>query len=265
MTYETILYDVQDGIATLTLNQPDKYNALTQQSYKEILHALKQVSRDNSVRVLVLTGAGKGFCSGADLTEIDLSQGTIEVGDLLRAGLNQIVMAIRGLPKPVICAINGVAAGAGASLTLPCDIRIASDKASYVFAAFVNIGIIPDAGATYLLPQLVGASRALELIWFADGQNRMSMERAYEYGLVQRVVPHEDFENEVNALATKMAGMATKALALSRRAVYSSADRTLDEALEYEAQVQTAAFRTADFMEGVQAFIQKREPEFKGE
>ncbi|MGB1288487.1 MAG: enoyl-CoA hydratase/isomerase family protein [Aggregatilineales bacterium] len=264
MTYETILYDVQDGVATITLNQPDTYNALTQKSYKEILHALKQVNRDENARVLVLTGAGKGFCSGANLTEFDITQQSIEVGDVLRAGLNQISMALRNLPKPVICAINGVAAGAGASLTLSCDYRIASDKASYVFGAFLNIGIIPDAGATYLLPQLIGASRAIELAWLADGENRLDMQTACNYGLVQRVVAQDDFESDVAALAAKMAGMATKALAMSKRAIYSASERTLPEALEYEAQLQTAAFRTDDFKEGVMAFLEKRPPEFKG-
>jgi 2-(1,2-epoxy-1,2-dihydrophenyl)acetyl-CoA isomerase len=265
MAYDTLLYAVDKGVATVTLNRPESYNALTSKMYQEILEAFRQIQRDKTVRAVLLTGAGKGFCSGADLTEFDLAQAKIPVGAMLRAGLNQIVTTFRTLEKPIVCALNGVAAGAGASLSLACDLRIASDKATYVFAAFANIGIIPDAGATYLLPQLVGVNRALELAWLADSQNRVSMETAAEYGLINWIVPHDDLMTEATALATKLATMATRALGMSKRAMYRSAEKSFADALEYEAQLQDGAFKTRDFREGVQAFIEKRPPQFNGE
>lgn len=265
MAYETLLYDVQNGVATVTFNRPESYNALTGTMYREILDACRQIQRDKNVRAVLLTGAGKGFCSGADLSEFDLTLEKINVGDILRGGLNQIVTTFRTLEKPIVCAINGVAAGAGASLTLACDLRIASDKATYVFAAFANIGIIPDAGATYLLPQLVGVHRALELAWLADAQNRLSMDTALAYGLINRVVPHDNLMSEATALATKLAGMATRALGMGKRAMYRAAEKSFADALEYEAQLQDGAFRTHDFREGVMAFLEKRPPQFRGE
>lgn len=264
MAYETILYDVADNVATITLNRPDTYNALTQPMYRELIDAFRQVQRDANVRAVLFTGAGKGFCSGADLTSFDISAGKIEVGDVLREGLNQIVMAMRGLEKPIVCALNGVAAGAGASLSLACDFRIASEKATFVFAAFVSIGIIPDAGLTYLLPQLVGVSRAMELALLADAQNRVTMDQAYSVGLVNRVVPADDLAAESRAYASRLAQMATRAVGMTKRVMYRAAERSLAEALEYEAQVQDGAFKTEDFREGVSAFLEKRAAVFKG-
>jgi 2-(1,2-epoxy-1,2-dihydrophenyl)acetyl-CoA isomerase len=264
MAYETILYDVADNIATITLNRPETYNALTPPMYRELIDAFRQVQRDNTVRAVLFTGAGKGFCSGADLTSFDISSGKIEVGDVLRGGLNQIVMAMRGLEKPIVCALNGVAAGAGASLSLACDFRIASERATYVFAAFLSIGIIPDAGLTYLLPQLVGVGRALELAMMADAQNRVTMDQAYSIGLVNRVVPADELAAESRAYAGKLAQMATRAVGMTKRAMYRAAERSLAEALEYEAQVQDGAFKTEDFREGVSAFLEKRPATFKG-
>lgn len=265
MSYETILFDVNDGVASITLNRPDVYNALTAQVYKEISHALKQVKRDKEIRAMLFTGAGKGFCSGADLTEVQSNLEDIAIGDYLRSGLNQIVTSFRTLEKPIICALNGVAAGAGASLALATDIRIASEKSSFVFAAFINIGLIPDAGGTYFLSELVGPAKAFELAMLADGKNRVSAEQAQNLGLVTRVVAHDDLMNEANALANKMANMPTKAIGLAKRAIYKAPERGLDGQLETEAQLQTIASRTHDFQEGVTAFIEKREPNFKGE
>lgn len=264
MTYETILFEVEAGVATITLNRPERYNALTMTMYSEILNALKQCERNAEIRAVVLTGAGKAFSSGADLIELQASLGQFEISDVLRNGLNKIVLAMRALEKPIICGLNGVAAGAGAGLSLACDLRIASDKASYVFAAFVNIGIIPDAGTTYFLPQLVGVSKAFELAMFADGQNRLSAEQALALGVVNNVVAHESFASEVSAMAQKMAAMATTAVGLTKRAMYKSVERDLALAVEAEAQLQRATFRTQDFQEGVMAFIEKRNPEFKG-
>lgn len=265
MAYETILYDVADGVATITLNRPDAYNALNTQMYKDLRDALKQIKRDKAIRAVVITGTGKGFCSGADLTEMQGGISSVSIGDVLRDGLHHIITGIRRLEKPVICAINGVAAGAGASLALACDLRIASDKASFVFAAFVNIGLIPDAGSTHFLPQLVGTAKAFELVMLADAQNRVDAEQALELGVVTRVVAHDDLMSETHALANKMANMATKAVGMAKRAIYKSSERSLEEQLEAEAQLQTIATRTQDFQEGVMAFLEKREANFKGE
>jgi 2-(1,2-epoxy-1,2-dihydrophenyl)acetyl-CoA isomerase len=264
MSYETILFEVNDGVASITLNRPDAYNALTVPMYTEILDALKQVSRDKTVRAMLLTGSGKGFCSGADLLEVQNNLESLAIGDYLRTGLNQIVTGFRNLEKPIICALNGVAAGAGASLALATDIRIASEKASFVFAAFVNIGLIPDAGGTYFLPELVGPAKAFELAMLADGQNRVGPEQAQSLGLVTRITAHDDLMNEANALANKLANMPTKAIGLAKRAIYKASERSLDGQLETEAQLQTIASRSYDFQEGVAAFVEKREPNFKG-
>ena len=265
MTYENILFEVADGVATLTFNRPETYNALNAPMYKEIRKAITTTARDTSIRTLILTGAGKAFCSGADLTEFNIQQERIPVGDMLRAGLNEICQSLRQLEKPVICAINGVAAGAGASLTLACDFRLASRQASYVFAAFASIGIIPDAGATYLLPQLIGPSRALELMFLSDSQNRLSMDTALQYGLVNAVHEHDELMHEAQKLALRLSAMAPLALGRTKRAVYRATEHSLGNSLDYEAQLQDASFASQDFREGVMAFLEKRPAKFKGE
>lgn len=265
MSYEAIIYDVSDGVATITLNRPETRNALNQAMYRDLIRALRSSERDEAVRAIIITGNGKGFCSGQDLVELEeLRSSGISVGDSLRTGLNVIAHTIRTLEKPVIGLLNGVAAGAGASLALATDIRLASEDASLVLASFINIGIIPDGGSTYFLAELVGVNKALELSLLADAQNRVSAQQAVELGLVMRVVPAEQLQAEGRALALKFASMATRAIGMTKRAIYNAPTRSLAEALEYEAQVQTGAFRTEDFREGVQAFIEKRAPQFKG-
>ncbi|MGJ3238477.1 MAG: enoyl-CoA hydratase/isomerase family protein [Anaerolineae bacterium] len=265
MAYQTLLFDVSDGLAKITLNRPEKYNALTVKMYGELLTVFKQCARDRAIRAVLLTGAGKAFSTGADLLELQSQLADIDISEALRQGLNQIVLAIRQLEKPVVAVINGVVAGAGGGIALACDMRITSDQASFVFAAFSNIGIIPDAGTTYFLPQLVGVSKALELCLLADGENRISPEEALQLGIVNHVVPHAELMTNARAIGEQMAQMATVAVGLTKRAMYKSVERSLSQALETEAQLQSVTFQTHDFQEGVMAFIQKRRPQFKGE
>ena len=265
MSYETILFDVEEGLATITLNRPEKYNALNRQMYEDILGALKQCTRDNDIRAIIITGSGKAFSTGADLVELQSQLGSIDISDALRQGLNRIVSTIRQLEKPVVAVVNGVVAGAGGGIMLACDMRIASEQASFVFAAFSKIGIIPDAGTTYFLPQLVGVSKALELSLFADGKNRVSPEEAYRLGIINRIIPHDDLAETSKSIGLQLANMATVAVGLTKRAMYKSVERSLAHSLENEAQLQSVTFKTHDFQEGVMAFIQKREANFKGE
>ncbi len=266
MTYEAILYDVHEGVATLTLNRVETRNALNSAMYRDLKHALETVKNSRDVRAVVLTGNGKGFCSGQDLAELNelVGQG-MTVSDMLRANLNQMILDMRALEKPIIGAVNGVAAGAGGSLALATDIRVASQEASFVFAAFVNIGIIPDGGGTYLLPQLVGASKALELAWLADAQHRISAQEALQLGIINRVASHDSFLSEAQELAQRLAKMATLALGQTKKAVYQAMERSLAQALDHEATTQGRMFQTHDFSEGVQAFLEKRPAQFKGE
>jgi 2-(1,2-epoxy-1,2-dihydrophenyl)acetyl-CoA isomerase len=266
MSYETILYNLADGVARITLNRPESRNALNQVMYRELMAAFREAGRDKTVRAVVLTANGKGFCSGQDLVELEtLRQQGISVGDGLRSGLNQLILQLRSLEKPIIGALNGVAAGAGASLALATDLRIASSEASFVFAAFVNIGIIPDGGGTFFLPHLIGPSKALELALLADAQNRVTAEQALALGIINQLHPAETFLEQAHTVAVKLASLPTKAIGMTKRAMYRALHVPLADALEYEAQVQEGAFRTHDFREGVAAFLEKRPPQFRGE
>lgn len=264
MTFTTILYEIANGVATITLNRPERYNALNEAMTQELRQAFKACAEDALVRAVLLTGSGKGFCSGADLLEMS-EHPEVSVGDHLRHGLNLLVNEMQSLEKPIVCALNGVAAGAGGSLALACDFRVASDRASFVFGAFVNIGLIPDAGSTFLLPQLIGASRALELAVLTDAQNRLGTQQALEWGVVNRIVEHDNLMHEASALANKLANMATRAVGMAKRAIYTANTRTLADAVEFEAQTQDHMAQTLDHREGVIAFIEKRPAVFKGQ
>jgi 2-(1,2-epoxy-1,2-dihydrophenyl)acetyl-CoA isomerase len=249
-----------DNVATLALNRPEKYNAVNMQMHRELAAALATIRRDADIRALVITGNGKAFCAGQDLTEFGSHGPDFRVDDHVRATFNRFVMGLRELPIPVIAAVNGVAAGAGASLALAADLRICSDRASFM-QAFVRIGLVPDTGSTWLLPHLIGIERALELAFTGAP---VDAARAVELGMATRVVEHEHLTDEVQEFATALASQPTQALGLTKRAMYRSLTCTFDDALEYEAQMQQYAAHTTDHREGVQAFLEKREPVFVG-
>jgi len=261
--YETVILQQDGAVATITLNRPDSLNAFNETIKAELLDVLKTVERDASVRCVILTGAGRAFGSGQDLADLKhLYEGDEppELGGMLRTGYIPLIRRICGMEKPVIAAVNGVAAGAGASFALACDMRIASEKASFV-QAFIHVGLIPDCGATWFLPRLVGVGRAMELACLGD---KISAEEALRLGMVNRVVPPEQLMDVTMELAQKLAAFPTKAIALNKRLFNQAFQNDLEAQLEAEAFAQTTAARTADHMEGVRAFNEKRKPQFKG-
>lgn len=263
MSYETILFDVEDNVATITFNRADKYNAFNDTQITETTKAFKSAARDPEIRAVLLTGAGKAFCSGQDLASVGDRDMTFL--EHVRDKYNPMILAIRGLEKPVIGGINGVAAGAGTSVALSCDLRIVSTKASFIFAAFSRIGLVPDNGMSYSLPRLVGVAKAMQLILLADAQNRISAEQSVDLGLCVKAVEPEQFMDEARALAVKLAKLPTRAIGLTKRMLNASWDSSLEQMLDMEAQLQEAASRTHDAQEGVMAFLEKRDPQFTGQ
>jgi 2-(1,2-epoxy-1,2-dihydrophenyl)acetyl-CoA isomerase len=258
--FETIRFDLSEGVATITLDRPEKYNAVNHVMHGDLRAALKLVRKEGA-RALVITGGGeKAFCSGQDLTEFGQQPEGFRVDDHVRTTFNPLVKTLRELPIPVIAAVNGVAAGAGASLALACDIRLMADTA-VLMQAFVKIGLVPDTGSTWFLPHLIGVPRALELAWTGDP---VDAQTAVDLGLASRVVPAGELADETRKLATRLASMPTRTLGLTKKAIYRAVTSTLDEALEYEAQLQHAIVRSEDHMEGVMAFFEKRDPVFVG-
>ncbi len=255
--YETIRYEVRDRVAWLTLHRPDKLNAFTEQMNKEIIAALKQVSVDEEVRCLVITGAGRSFCSGEDLGGVTAE---MNHGEVLRTRYAPMMKLLHRLEKPVVAAVNGVAAGAGMSLALACDFRLASEKASFI-EAFIHVGLIPDAGNLYYLPRLVGHAKALELAVFGE---KITAKDAKEIGLVTSVIPEHLWDEEVHRFAQRLANMPTKAIGLIKRYLRESWNCTFEDYLEKEAYGQRIAGLTEDHQEGVRAFFEKRQPVFKG-
>jgi len=261
--YETIQYDVTDTICTITLNRPDTYNAINDHLTKELADAMKNASRDKTIGVIVLTGAGKAFCSGQDLG--DLKEKYVpghvpHLGDDLRKRYNPLISRMRSCDKPIIGAINGVAAGAGCSLALACDMRICSENATFI-EVFINVGLIPDSGSSWFLPRLCGLGKALELCCTGD---KVTAEEALRLNIANKVVPHDSLTDETNKMARRLASMPARGIALTKRLLNQSFDHDLDQQLEAEAFAQETAGMTEDHTEGVKAFIEKRKPAFKG-
>lgn len=262
MNYENILFEINDGIAQLTLNRPDKLNSFTQAMHDEVRHAVHKVGTDKSVRVFILTGAGRGFCAGQDLSDRAVEPGAraVDLGDSVEKNYAPLVLALRGLPMPVICAVNGVAAGAGANLALACDIVLAARSASFV-EVFCKLGLIPDTGGTYFLPRLVGSARAMGLAMLGE---KLSAEKAEAWGLIWKAVPDEELAAETMAMARHFASAPTKGLAFTKQALYASPHNTLQQQLTLECGMMSELGRSEDYREGVAAFMEKRAPKFQG-
>jgi 2-(1,2-epoxy-1,2-dihydrophenyl)acetyl-CoA isomerase len=259
MDYETILYTIEEGALTITFNRPDVLNAFNSKMGAELLDALKKAERDPSVRAIVLTGAGRAFSSGEDL-KARQAEGITEFGSTLRDRYNPIVLKLRNIEKPILASVNGVAAGAGCSLALACDMRIASEKAGFL-EAFVRVGLVLDSGASFFLPRLVGLGKAAEMAFLGD---MVGAEEALRLGLVNRVVPHEELEAATHELAARLAKSPTKAIGLMKRAMNRALAMDLVDLLEYEVYAQETAGSTDDHKEGMAAFLEKRQPNFTG-
>jgi 2-(1,2-epoxy-1,2-dihydrophenyl)acetyl-CoA isomerase len=260
MAYATLLTETHEGVLTVTLNRPDVLNALTRQVLGELRAAFQVAERDAAVRCIVLTGAGRGFCSGLDLTASEPRDESVSIADGVRENWNVVIAGIRTIEKPVIAALNGVAAGAGMSVALACDLRIASE-AAWFMTGFVKIGLIPDSGGTLFLPMLLGYAKAAELAFTSD---RVDATEALRLGLVNHVVPADVLMERTYALATRLAALPTCAIGLTKRGFNRAMMPNLDAALDYEADLQEIAAQTADHREGIAAFRAQRPPQFTG-
>ncbi len=255
-----ITTSLKQNVLTITLNRPDRLNSFTEPMAKELQKALRDASENEEIRCVLLTGNGKAFCAGQDLPEVVDKGEDYELGDTVRTSYNPIIEAIRHLEKPVICAVNGTAAGAGANIAFACDIVLASDQAVFV-QSFSKIGLIPDSGGTFFLPRLVGLQRA-NIMYLMD--KKISPQKALEIGLIYKAVEADGLMEEALQVCEKLASMPTKGFGLYKRAINQSLQNNLEEQLELEADLQTKAGHTHDYYEGVQAFLDKRKPEFKG-
>ncbi|MBI5471984.1 MAG: enoyl-CoA hydratase/isomerase family protein [Ignavibacteriae bacterium] len=258
--FQTLLYSNADGVLTITFNRPESYNSFSDQMKKELIDAFKEAEKDSSVRCIILRGAGtKAFSSGQDLKEHQGSKRSLK--DSLEKFYNPLIRKIRTIEKPVIGMINGVAAGAGCSVALACDMRIMSSEA-YMLQAFVNIGLVPDSGAHWFLPRYAGMARAFE---YAATGRKIPADECLRVGLVNRVVAPDELEAITMELASSLAKSPTKAIGLMKRVFNKSVHSDLDTLLDYEACIQQIASSTDDYKEGVQSFIEKRKPQFKGQ
>lgn len=262
MTFEHLLFSVEDGVALLSLNRPEQLNSFTPPMHLELREALKQVRQTPEVRVLLLTGEGRGFCAGQDLSDRNVAPEAAmpDLDASIETYYNPLIRALRDLPMPVICAVNGVAAGAGANIPLACDLVLAARSASFI-QAFCKIGLIPDSGGTWMLPRLIGMARAKALALLGE---RLTAEQAADWGLIYRVVDDAELRSEALKLARHLATQPTSGLALIKRSLNASFDNSFDEQLDLERDLQRLAGRSDDYREGVSAFMAKRSPTFRG-
>jgi len=258
--YEFLKYQKTDGVATITFNRPEVYNALNDGVTYELQAALKTASKDNEIRVVVLTGEGKAFCSGQDL-KASAEDPDRSFSDSLHKRYNPIIRAIRNMAKPVICRLNGVAAGAGCSLALACDYCIADERANLV-EVFVGIGLVLDSGSSYFLPKLVGSNKAFEL---ATMGTKVSASQAVSWGMINKAVPADELDDAILQVTSYYANAPTKAIGMIKKMLNDSGNKTLEEVLDYEAYYQDIAGNSSDYAEGVSAFLEKRKPVFKGQ
>jgi len=257
---EPVLVSLEAGVLRITLNRPDKLNAFNPAVHQGLADAMMRAESDAAIRCLLITGAGRGFCAGQDLTERDMKAASIDLGGGLETWYNPLVKRMRALPKPIVCAVNGVAAGAGANFALACDIVLAARSASFI-QAFVKIGLVPDCGGSYFLPRLAGTQRAMALAMTGD---RLGAEDAERWGLVWKCVDDGQLKIESEKLSMALAAGPTKSLGLIKHAIYSSANNSLAEQLDLERNLQREVGKDGDYREGVAAFLEKRKPDFKG-
>jgi 2-(1,2-epoxy-1,2-dihydrophenyl)acetyl-CoA isomerase len=250
---------LNNGVYKITLNRPEVYNSFNKSMALSLQKELDYCVQNDEIRAIIITGAGKAFCAGQDLAEATDPNGP-ELESIVREHYNPIILKIRSLEKPVIAAVNGVAAGAGANIALACDLTIAHENAAFI-QAFSKIGLIPDSGGTYFLPRIIGIQKALALMFTGD---KISAKEAEELNMIYKCVSEEEFENFTIKLAEKLALMPTRAFGLTKKAVNQSLNNSLEEQLNLEEKLQTEAGKTEDFQEGVQAFLEKRKAKFKG-
>jgi 2-(1,2-epoxy-1,2-dihydrophenyl)acetyl-CoA isomerase len=261
MSYQTILFDLTGGVARLTFNRPDRLNSFNTTMHAEVREALGRVASTDA-RVLVVTGAGRGFCAGQDLGDRAVAPGgtAVDLGESIEKNYKPLVLALRSLQMPIIAAVNGVAAGAGANIALACDLVIAARSANFV-QAFSKLGLVPDSGGTWFLPRLIGTARAVGLTLLGE---KLSAEQAAQWGLIWRCVEDAELSAVVDGLATQLAAAPTRGLVRTKQALYEGWGRTLEQQLDIERDYQRELGYTADYAEGVAAFTQKRPPQFTG-